>query len=208
MRRVRLTVAAALLALVASAMLVAFALDVLRWERSLADQDVRFLGSPRQARFAEPPVRLPFRLSERALAGEDDLAFRRQLEDFVRARPSVVLDSQHVERLRGASQLGLARLSRADPDPRRRSRAANMMGVLALDPRFAPRDPEELASLVRGAIDSFRSAVEIDPANVEAKSNLELALRIPGAVVLPGEQPSGGRNVGDLAGIGRPGGGY
>jgi hypothetical protein len=208
MTRTRLTWAAAVLALVASIALVVFAVDVLRWDRSLAEQDVRFLASPKQARFSPPPALLPFGIAERTLDGSDDLVFRRELQGFARVRPGAVFDVQQFEALRGETQLALARLSRVDPDPRRRSRAANMIGVLALDPQLAPTVQEELANLLRGAIDSFRTAVEIDPANADAKRNLELALRIPGAAFLPGNDPSGTRDAGDLAGLGTPGSGY
>jgi hypothetical protein len=208
MTRTRLTWAAALLALAASILLVVFAVDVLRWDRSLAEQDVRFLASPKQARFSAPAALLPFGMAEKTLAGEDDLVFRRELQGFARVRPGVVFDAQRFEALRGETQLALARLSRVDPDRHRRSRAANMIGVLALDPQLAPTIQEEFEALLRGATDSFRTAVEIDPQNADAKRNLELALRIPGAAFLPGNDPSGMRDVGDLAGLGNPGSGY
>jgi hypothetical protein len=206
--RVRLTRAAALLALAAAAVLVVFAVDLLRWDQALAAQDVRFLASPSQSRFSEPPTRLPVGVTEAALGGSDDLAFRRQLQGYARVRPRAALDFQRVQALRAQTQLGLARLSRSDPDAARRSRAANMIGVLALDERLAPRDPEALADLIRGAIGSFRNAVEIDPTNSDAKLNLEQALRIAKAASLGGDAPSGGRNTGERAGLGQAGGGY
>jgi hypothetical protein len=196
------------LALAASITLMVFAVDVLRWDRSLAEQDVRFLASPKQARFSPPPELLPFGVAEKTLAGNDDLAFRRELQGFARVRPGAVFDAQQFEALRSETQLALARLSRVDPDRRRRSRAANMIGVLALDPQLAPTVQEELANLLRGATDSFRTAVEVDPSNADAKRNLELALRIPGAAFLPGDDPSGTHDAGDLAGLGEPGSGY
>ena len=198
----------ALLALAAGAVLVIFALDVLRWNRQLAEQDIRFTATPRQARYTQPTGLLPFGLAERALSSDDDLFFRRQLEAFARIRPGAVADAQQFAQLRGETQLALARLSRVDPDPARRSRAANMIGVLALDPQMAPPTQDELAKLVQGAIDAFRSAVETDPANADAKRNLELALRLPSAAFLPGNNPSGSRDVGKLAGLGQPGSGY
>lgn len=198
-----------MLALVPAAVLVAFAVDVLRWDRSLAAQDVRFLATPRQAGFSRPPALLPFGIAETALGGSDDLAFRRQLAGFVRVRPgAVTVWTEQLQTVRGETQVQLARLSRIDPDPPRRSRAANMVGVLALDPLLAPRDPAELANLLSGAIATFRNAVEIDPSNADAKLNLELALRIPGTGNLPGPEPMGTRNVGDRAGLRSPGSGY
>jgi hypothetical protein len=201
--------AAAVLSLVAAAVLVAFAVDVLRWDRSLEAQDVRFLAAPRATQFSEPKTTLPFGVAQTALGGGDDLTFRRQLAGFVRVRPGAALTlTEQLQAIRAETQLELARLSRFDPNPARRSRASNMVGVLALDPSLAPRDPGELANLVRGAIASFRSAVEIDPSNADAKLNLELALRIPGSANLPGPDPSGTRNTGDRAGLRSPGSGY
>ena len=209
MTRSRVVTAAALLALGLGALLVVFAVDVLRWERSLAEQDARFVAVPGRAQFASPDAVLPFGLAERVLAARDDLAFRRQLERFVRVRPGVVVtEPERFGRLRSEAQLGLAALSRADPDPRRRSRVTNMLGVLALDPQFAPRDAAEVEYVVRRAVESFRVAVETDPAHADAKLNLEQALRIPPGAVVPGERPSGARQSGELAGLGRPGSGY
>lgn len=200
--------AGAILALLAAAALVVFAVDVLRWERLLSEQDLRFRAVPEQARYSEPSGILPLGIAAKAVAGRDDVAFRRQLEAFTRVRPGVVVDALRFEQLRGQMQLELARLSRVDPDPRRRSRAANMIGVLALDPQLAPSVQEDFTTVVRGAIDAFRSAVELDPANADAKRNLELALRIPGAASLPPNAPSGSRDVGKTAGLGTPGSGY
>lgn len=209
MSRARVIGAAAVLALAAAAALVVLALDLLRWDRALAAQDVRFLASPTQARFSEPPTLLPFGITEAALAASDDLAFRRQLQGYARVRPRAAFaDAQQVQALRAETQLGLAHLSRTDPDAVRRSRAANMIGVLALDERLAPRDPEALADLIRGAIGSFRNAVEIDPSSSDAKLNLEQALRIAKAASLGGDAPSGGRNRGERAGLGQAGSGY
>lgn len=204
-----MTRAAALLALLAGAFLVAFAVDVLLWERSLAEQDVRFVAAPRATQFTEPPALLPFGVGETALAGADDIEFREQLAAFPRVRPGAVLIwTEQLQTLRGATQVELARLSRADPDRARRSRASNMLGVLALDPLLAPREPEQFAGLLAGAIASFRNAVEIDPSNADAKLNLEQALRIPGAAQLAGPEPTGTRNTGDRAGLSPAGSGY
>lgn len=208
MSRALLVRVGAALALLATAGLIGFALDVLRWDRQLAEQDVNFRAVPGQARYSEPSGLLPFGIAERALSGRDDLAFRRQLELFPRVRPGAATDATQYEQLRGEVQLALARLSRVDPDPRRRSRAANMLGVLALDPQLAPTFGQDFFKLVQGAVDAFRSAVELDASNADAKRNLELALRIPGTVTLPPNAPSGSRDVGKTAGLGTIGSGY
>lgn len=209
MTRSRLVRAAAILAVPGAVLLVAFAVDVLRWERSVAEQDVRFFATPKRVQFSKPPALLPFGIAETALGGADDMAFRRQLAGFVRVRPGAVVTwTEQLQAVRAEAQIQLASLGRVDPDPARRSRAANMVGVLALDPLLAPRDPDQLAETLAGAIGSFRNAVEIDQANADAKLNLEMALRIPGAASLAGPEPSGTRNVGDRSGLGRAGSGY
>lgn len=194
-------------ALAASAALVVFAVDVLRWQSGLEAQDVRFLAAPAQARYHEPTALLPAAAVEHALGASDDVAFRRQLEGFARVRPGVAFTPPLLA-LRAETQLGLAELARSGNDVRRRARAANMTGVLALDVHLAPSDPDALATLIAGAIGSFRSAVELDPANTDAKANLEAALRIARATTLSGPAPTGGRNTGDEAGIGQSGSGY
>jgi hypothetical protein len=151
---------------------------------------------------------VPFRVAESLLGGGDDLVFRRQLQAYVGVRPGAIVDAIEYEQRRGELQIELARLSRVDPDPRRRSRAANMLGVLALDPSLAPTAQEEYNAVVQGAIDAFRIAVELDPGNAEAKRNLELALRIPGTSTLPPNAPSGSGDVGKTAGLGTTGTGY
>jgi hypothetical protein len=198
----------AVLALVVSAALIVLAADVVRWDREVARQDVRFLAVPEGARYSRPAGLVPLRLTESLLAGGDDLAFRRQLQAYVAVRPGAIVDAIEYEQRRGELQIELARLSRVDADPRRRSRAANMLGVLALDPSLAPTAQDEYSKVVQGAIDAFRIAVELDPANAEAKRNLELALRIPGTSTLPPNSPSGSGDVGKTAGLGTTGTGY
>lgn len=201
--------AASAAALVLAAALVVFAVDLLRWDDELASQDVRFLAAPAQSGFSRPSTRLPSGAAKAVLDAGDDLAFRKHLQGYARVRPRPgFFDQQRVLALRIETQLGLAGLSRSDPDLARRSRAANMIGVLALDERLAPRDPEALADLIRGAVASFRNAVEIDPSNADAKLNLEQALRIAKAASLGGTAPSGGRNTGERAGLGQSGSGY
>ena len=208
MTRTHVVRVGAVTAVLASVGLIVLALDVLRWDQQLSEQDVRFRAVPERARYSEPSALFPLRLAERALAARDDVAFRRQLQAYVRVRPGSVVDALEFEQLRGEVQIELARVSRVDPDAKRRSRAANMIGVLALDPQLAPTAQEEFSNLVKGAIDAFRYAVELDPSNSEAKRNLELALRIPGTATLPPNAPSGSGDVGRTAGLGTTGTGY
>ena len=209
MTRARLVRAAAVLSIPVAAVFVTLALDLLAWERSLEAQDLEFSALPAQSTFSPPASRLPGDLAERLLGGADDLAFRSALQRFARVRPrSAGAYSDLRRQLRTETQLQLSTLSLTDPDRGRRSRAANMIGVVALDPNEAPSDAAQLASLIAGAIGTFRNAVEIDPSNADAKHNLELALRIAGFANLPGSEPSGSPQGGELAGAGTPGSGY
>jgi hypothetical protein len=69
-------------------------------------------------------------------------------------------------------------------------------------------DPNESENVLRKAIATFRSAIEVDPSNQDAKINLELALRNAKAINLPGTDPDAGAAQGSLSGQGRAGSGY
>jgi transcriptional/translational regulatory protein YebC/TACO1 len=69
-------------------------------------------------------------------------------------------------------------------------------------------DQAEREAILRKAIHTFRSAVDTDPGNEDAKVNLELALRDAKATNLPGTDPSGGAAEGTISGQGTSGSGY
>jgi hypothetical protein len=81
-----------------------------------------------------------------------------------------------------------------------------LLGLLALD-RYTG-DPGDRINIVRGAIDSFQSAVKADPGNEDAKFNLELVLRDFESAQASGSNPDRGRLGGTFAGTGRSGSGY
>jgi hypothetical protein len=58
----------------------------------------------------------------------------------------------------------------------RRSKLANLAGVLSFDE--AVNDPVNGPNLVRQSLGHFQRAVRLDPANTEAKYNLEFVLRL------------------------------
>ena len=70
------------------------------------------------------------------------------------------------------------------------------------------RRPTSASALLTNAIGSFRTAVELDPANDDAKLNLELALRAYGPILFPSNAPDTGGAHGEESGQGRAGSGY
>jgi hypothetical protein len=191
----------------AALVLVAVALDVLRAADELEADDVSFEAAPRQqAGLWDDLGVLPRRPGAYLLGVDDDVAYRRTLAIWVRVPPGTDIFGPEQENLRGRLQSQLSERSAADSSATRRSQLLNLLGALSLERRSS--DPSESGSVLRKAIDSFRSAIELDPTNQDAKVNLELALRNAKAVNLPGTDPDSGAAQGSLSGQGRAGSGY
>ena len=199
--------AAAVLAGLAALVLVAVALDVLRASDELESDDVSFEAAPRrQASLWDDLGLLPRQPGAYLLDIDDDVAYRRTLAIWVRVPPGTDIFGPEQENLRGRLQSQLSERSAADSNAKRRSHLLNLLGALALERRSS--DPNESENVLRKAIDDFRSAIELDPTNQDAKVNLELALRNAKAVNLPGTDPDSGAAQGSLSGQGRAGSGY
>jgi len=187
--------------------LAALAVDVVRVPGELEADDVSFEAAPRrQAGLWDGLGFLPGRPGAELLGVEDDLAYRRTLAIWVRVPPGTEIYGPELENLRGRLQSQLAETSAADSNPRRRSQLLNLLGALSLETRSV--DPNESENVLRKAIATFRSAIEVDPSNQDAKINLELALRNAKAINLPGTDPDAGAAQGSLSGQGRAGSGY
>lgn len=199
--------AAAVLAGLAALVLVAVALDVLRASDELESDDVSFEAAPRrQASLWDDLGLLPRQPGAYLLDIDDDVAYRRTLAIWVRVPPGTDIFGPEQENLRGRLQSQLSERSAADSNAKRRSHLLNLLGALALERRSS--DPNESENVLRKTIDNFRSAIELDPTNQDAKVNLELALRNAKAVNLPGTDPDSGAAQGSLSGQGRAGSGY
>jgi hypothetical protein len=206
MRRLR-PVAYAVAAILGVALLV-LAVDTLVVWREVAADDFRFQAAPsRQRALWEDIGVLPSSLTASALGIEDDLAYRRTTSLFTRAKPGrAPYPGPALAALRGQATLQLTRTSQAETDARRHSQLLNFLGTLPLDRRI--QDPAERASVLQTAIGTFQSAVRIDPDNADAKTNLELVLRISNFAAFPANQPSAERGGGKRSGSGSTGGGY
>ncbi|HUH14463.1 MAG TPA: hypothetical protein VML35_01100 [Gaiellaceae bacterium] len=200
--------AAAALAVPAALVLVLLAVDVLRVSHEVAADDVRFQAALRLPRPLWSDLGfLPGSPGVELLGAGDDAAYRRTVALFARVQPGkVAITTPEREALRGRAQIEVTLRSRADDHPRRRAELLNLHGILSLD-RFSTDAAEAQQILSRG-IGAFQNATEVDPENIDAKRNLELVLRRPGAATLPPNDPSQGGAQGRTSGQGRSGSGY
>jgi hypothetical protein len=207
MRPVRLLAAVVLLA--AATFAVLLAADLGSWRDALRAGDAQFAQQPASARWAASTT-LPFDPAFRILDLSGPLAFRRAARSFVSVLAAGNgLDNGYSEsRARGALEEQLTNLARG-PDRRQDSAAENLLGILAFVDH-QQHGPSAPAPVDRSVAD-FQSAVELDPSNEDAKSNLELLLR---ELVAKGVRPgTNGSSSGPAkghqgAGGGLPGRGY
>jgi hypothetical protein len=199
---------AAVLTTVLAVALVVLAVDVLRVPGALEADDIRFEAAPKRTGGLWKDLEfLPGDPAEALLDLDEDLVYRQTMAEFLRVEPGVVeIFGPELENLKGRVQFELTRRSADDPNPVRRSQYLNFQAAMMLE-RFGS-DQTEADTILRRAIHTLRSAVQIDPGNADAKLNLELALRNAKAVNLPGTDPSGDAATGTISGQGSTGGGY
>jgi hypothetical protein len=193
----------------AGVLLALLAADVRRWDEHARAGDLRFEVDPAAARWTASS-RLPFDPALRLLGLRDQLAFRRAAQRFeaVKSAGNGFDNGVSEVQTRGEVQAQLADRGRAG-DARLASAADNLAGILAfVDSR---RTGANAPAPVERSVAAFRDAVQLDPANEDAKFNLELLLRQlvargvrPGSSGLPGGPAKGRRG----AGGGLPGRGY
>lgn len=207
-RAVTAILGAVLLVLSAAALLLA--VDVLRFESRVAGDDVRFREAAAARGLWRAPELFPWAAARALLGVDDDLEYRRALRTFRLGRPhESSYRQQRLLGIRARAQEQLEKIVDSHADPKRRAAAANLIGALDFinADQVAPRPV-----LFRAAADAFRAAVTLDPANEDAKYNLELAVsHLHAAQVFGGKNdssttPSG--NGGKGAGAGSPGTGY
>jgi hypothetical protein len=188
--------------------LVVLAVDALIVWRQLPADDFRYQAAPtRQQGLWEGVGLLPGELTSRLLGIQDDVAYRRATSLFTRSRPGrAPYPGPALAARRGQAALLMTRTSQGESDAHRRAQLLNFLGSLPLDRRV--QDQAERASVLQNAIGIFESAVRVDPENADAKTNLELVLRISNFASIPANEPSGERGGGTRSGSGSTGGGY
>jgi hypothetical protein len=172
-----LALGAALLLLAAAGALVVLARDVHAWETRLAQDDVAFRYAPGRPGLWQAEERFPRSTARRLLGIEDDLAFRSAVRLFRIGRPrQLAYENPTLTAIRGKAQVELIEVGRVDPDPGRRSQAANLVGVLSLGVE-GRESPQARQAFLESGVANFQTAIQLDDSNERAKYNLELALR-------------------------------
>ena len=206
-KALRLAVPAVLAA--AGILALLLAIDVHLWQGSLPRDDVRFRANPFDRSLWREDEVLPFGLARQALGVDDDITFRQALRLVRLSHPHDLSFFQSSRSsLRGESQIALLRVATSDPEPRRRSLALNLLGGLG----FAAAAADETTRVqgLQESVAAFQAAIGDNPANDDAKYNLELALsRLHAAQAVFGPNQSGANSqFGKGAGAGEPGTGY
>jgi hypothetical protein len=166
----------AVVALAAAAFLVVLGLDVLRWRGDLEQADLRFEAVAGERDMWRADTILPARLSRSLLDVDEDVQFREVLQQFGLARVRQSPRDQRDLAKRGAVETELSRIAEMSMGPQRLSRVANLSGALSFEEaRF---DDAQRATFLRRSLAEFRQAIKLDPANEDAKYNLELVLRL------------------------------
>jgi hypothetical protein len=200
---------AGLLCLALAAAAGAYALDLARWDTAIAEDDLRFRATTET--LWAPSTIYPERASRALLGVDDDLELRRairavrlaRLDDRVVSDPTLAL-------ARNEAQARLEAIASGTGEQSRRSRAAGLLGVLAL--AQLATETQERDVLLEYAISTLQRAIALDPENAEAKLNLEVALQRGRSVQLEegggGKNPSPGGSGSRGAGAGEAGSGY
>lgn len=182
---------------------VVIAHDARAWRDALKTGDAVYARAPARARWIADTW-LPGDPVGQALGASRDVELRRAVQLYVAAiETRRGFDAGETRlRARSAAESALAAVA-AQASPAAASQANDLLGVLQSLDRSGTGD--ELA------VSSFRTAVRADPSNLDAKVNLELALRRVRATQVrhgPGTG-SGARGTGRRgAGSGTPGRGY
>jgi hypothetical protein len=209
-RREKLLVVASVIAVPLALVLVVLAIDLLRTPGWISEDDSRFASSPpRGSGLWNEPGMLATRARLGAVGVEDDLAYRRTVALFTRLRPGEADQgiTPELEARWAKLQFDLTNQSRESPNPTLRSELQNLMGVTLLA-RYLYASPDQRNMLLSNAVGAFRTAAELDPANDDAKLNLELAMRAYSPILFPSNAPDAGGARGQESGQGRSGSGY
>jgi hypothetical protein len=209
LRRHRLAIAAVLLAAI-GAVLVLFALDVRTWQRTVARDDLRFRALPDHPGLWKPQTILPWDPAGAALGTGDTLAWRRAASEFWYTRVGSNPDAhEDVPTMRAKDANWLASLAQTGSSAHERSAAANLLGVLIVSTPVPGNDQDVITKVLQQAAQTFQAAIAIDPADADAKENLELVLRVvqPGRGRL-GQDARAGYGLGRGRGATQTGSGY
>jgi hypothetical protein len=203
----------ALLCLALAVVFALLALDVARSSDAIRAGDVRYRSSPEDDALWRTDELAPFVSARKVLGAEDDLAFRRAVRALRVSRlgdPTASISDPEIAIRRNEAQARLEAIVTGGGDRARRSRAAGLLGVLGLA-RFVT-ETQGRGALLSSTIANLQLAIALDPANDEAKHNLELAFQRGRGLDLTeaaaGANPAPGGSGAKGAGAGQAGSGY
>jgi len=183
---IRRLAAAAVMVAVAVVLLL-LARDAWHWQRALKDADARAAVGYVPPGAWSAQTTLPSSLVRGLLGVNDDLEFRRTIEQALYTNAHKPTTAAH--RGRSIVESALARLTRDDPSPARAAAAADDLGVLlyfdppapgnAANPYQNPNQaaPSGAQTPTQRALAEFQLAVRLDPSDTTAQRNLESLLR-------------------------------
>ena len=161
MKRLALGAAAVVCVALATALFL-LAVDIGRWNDAMAADDVRYRAEPESTDLWQPDTVLPFGAAKRLLGTGDDLAFREALRALRLGRLDLGITSDPVLALsRGEARARLQQVATEDDDRVRRSRATNLVGVIAFASSLT--EARDQAAFVQDAAAAFQTAIELDP---------------------------------------------
>jgi hypothetical protein len=209
LRKHRAAFAAVLLGGIA-VVLVLLALDVRTWQTTVKRDDVRFRALPSHKDLWRPATVLPGDPAAQLLGTGDSLAYRRALQYFwfsrIGSNPEL---RQDTPALRATAQDRIQKLIADAPTAKRRSEAANLLGVLVVTTPAPGSDQDAVTQILTNAAKYFQLAIALDGTNFDAKQNLELVLRLqrPGRGKI-GQDARSGYGFGRGRGAGPEGAGF
>ena len=148
------------------------------WHARMAADDLRFSVAPGAKGLWGPPRGPGSGLAKDVLALDDDIRYLNVEQQFVRVHVGARTYAEEAQRLAafGEAQSALEQLARTDPSPARRSRAANLLGILLWENGQTAQENAPL--LLRQSVAAFRRSIRAAPRAADAKYNLELLLTV------------------------------
>jgi hypothetical protein len=152
--------------------------DAGEWQTALRTGDVEAASTARNASPSWSVDELvPFGIARGLLGVNDDLAFRRSVALFRRAHTGVPSFDTGLQgtALRVEAEATLAHAIRDDKNAARAAAAENLLGILVVVDSTIPGGA---STPIERAIFQFQDAIHLDPANEDAKKNLELIYQL------------------------------
>jgi len=193
----------------AAAVLVLLALDVHAWQTSLVRDDLRFRAMHSHRSLWRPQTALPGDPARLLLGIGDSIAYRRAVQLVWYSRVGADPETrQDLPTTRAQAEESLQGVVDSGAPASVRSAAANLLGVIVVTSPLIS-DPQAQTTTLRRAVGLFQESIAIDPANADAKQNLQLALllRKPGKSKI-GRDARGGYGFGRGRGASESGSGY